>query len=42
MTDRTPPVLNGNFKRNPDYYDKPWPYFDEIQMLGTSFSPRMP
>ena len=30
------PVLNGNFKRNPEYYDKPWPYFEhEIQMLGT-------
>jgi ABC-type transport system substrate-binding protein len=36
LTDRTPPVLNGVYKRNPEYYDKPWPYFDTIEVLGTS------
>ena len=26
------------YRRNPDYYNKPWPYFDEVTLLGNSDS----
>jgi ABC-type transport system substrate-binding protein len=31
-----PPVVGSKFKRNPEYHRQPYPYFDEIEFLGTS------
>jgi peptide/nickel transport system substrate-binding protein len=36
FVDRQAPTLNGRFRRNPEYFKQPLPYFDEIEVLGTS------
>ena len=30
-----PPVIS-KYKRNPEYHRQPYPYFDEVEFLGTS------
>ena len=40
FVDTEEPVVT-RFERNPDYFEQPYPYFDEIHMLGTAdFSKR--
>ena len=34
--ERQAPVLNARFRRNPEYFNAPLPYFEEIEVLGTS------
>jgi ABC-type transport system substrate-binding protein len=37
FVERQEPIVT-RFKSNPDFYDQPYPYFDEVQLLGTSDS----
>lgn len=37
FAERQPPVVT-RFRKNPDYFMKPYPYFDEIELLGRSDS----
>src|SRR5207248_1684688 len=37
FVERQSPVLV-RFRKNPDYFAKPYPYFDEVEFLGTSDS----
>jgi glutathione transport system substrate-binding protein len=30
------PPVSTRFRKNPEYFNKPFPYFDEIELLGTS------
>jgi peptide/nickel transport system substrate-binding protein len=34
--DKAAPVVNGRYKRNPDYFAQPWPYFDEVEIIARS------
>ena len=36
FVEREAPTLNARFRRNPEYFKQPLPYFDEIEVLGTS------
>jgi peptide/nickel transport system substrate-binding protein len=35
LVEHSPPLIT-RYKRNPDYWKQPYPYFDEIDRLGTS------